>query len=115
MSLFEISEIQKMEKADGHQFKEIINGRFAKMAELTHKHGRKNASDVRKLVEKSLDDLGYSDYVEWDGNSFSASAGLGMMLDLEGRITDEEFIVEKCTGALGDKVLSECRKIAQDL
>ncbi|HCE45399.1 MAG TPA: hypothetical protein DET40_17810 [Lentisphaeria bacterium] len=85
------------------------------MAEFIHKHSRGNASEVRKLVEKALDDLGYSDYVEWDGNSFSASAGLGMMLDLEGRITDEEFIVEKCAGAVGEKVLFECRKIAQSL
>jgi len=82
------------------------------MAKFIHKHSKGNASEVRKLVEKTLDDMGYSDYVEWDGNSFSASAGLGMMLELEGKITDQEFIVEKCSGAFGDKVLSECRKIA---
>ncbi|MFZ2657204.1 MAG: hypothetical protein WAX69_19880 [Victivallales bacterium] len=82
------------------------------MAEFIHKHSRKNASEARKIVEKALYDMGYSDYVEWDGNSFTASAGLGMMLDLEGRVTDQEFIVEKCSGALGDKVLSECKKIA---
>jgi len=45
------------------------------MAELIHKHGKGNAAEVRKLVQDALDGLGYSDYVEWDGNSFSASVG----------------------------------------
>ncbi len=82
------------------------------MPEFIHKHRRGSASEVKKIVQKSLDELGYSDYVEWDGNSFTASAGLGMMLDFEGKITDEEFIIEKASGAFGDKVLDECKKIA---
>jgi hypothetical protein len=85
------------------------------VAELIHKHGRGNASDVRKLVQDALDKSGYSDYVEWDGNSFSASVGAGFILDLKGDITESEFIVEKSSGAIGDKVLAECTRIAQDL
>jgi len=85
------------------------------MSELIHKHGRGNASEVRKLVQDALDGLGYSDYVEWDGNSFSASVGHGFILDLQGNITDQCFIVEKSTGAMGEKVLSECNNIAQGL
>lgn len=85
------------------------------MAEFLHKHSRGNAAEVKKLVQAALEGLGYSDYVEWDGNSFSASVGYGFVLDLKGGITDEDFIVEKSSGAIGDKVLSECKKIAQDL
>lgn len=85
------------------------------MAELIHKHGKGNASEVRKLVQEALDGLGYSDYVEWDGNSFSASVGGGFILDLKGDITDNDFIVEKSSGAIGGKVLEECNRIAQDL
>lgn len=85
------------------------------MAELIHRHGRKNASEVRKFVQAALDKSGYSEYVEWDGNSFSASVGHGFILDLKGDITDHDFIVEKSSGAIGDKVLSECNRIAQDL
>ncbi|MFA6294669.1 MAG: hypothetical protein WC637_22950 [Victivallales bacterium] len=85
------------------------------MAELIQKHGRGNALEVRKLVQDALDELGYSDYVEWDGNSFSASVGHGFILDLKGDITDNDFIVEKSSGAVGDKVLSECNRIARDL
>jgi len=101
-----------MEETADFQLKKIIIGDFQSMAELIHKHSKGNASEVKIIVEKALDDMGYSDYVEWDGNSFSASAGLGMMLDLEGKITDHEFIVEKASGAFGDKVLEECKKIA---
>jgi hypothetical protein len=85
------------------------------MAELIHKHGRGNASEVKKLVQDALDGLGYSDYVEWNGNSFGANVGAGFILDLKGDITDQEFIVEKSSGALGDKVLSECNRIVQGL
>ena len=85
------------------------------MAELTHKHGRGDASEVRKLVQEALDGLGYSDYVEWEGDSFSANVGHGFILDLKGNITDQDFIVEKSSGAIGDKVLSECKRIVQDL
>jgi hypothetical protein len=85
------------------------------MAELIHKHGRKDASEVKKLVQDALDKLGYSDHVEWDGNSFSASVGHGFILDLKGDITEHDFIVEKSSGAIGDKVLSECSRIAQNL
>lgn len=85
------------------------------MAELIHKHGKGDASEVRRLVQEALDGLGYSDYVEWDGNSFSACVGHGFILDLKGDITDNDFIVEKSSGAIGDKVLSECNRIAQDL
>jgi hypothetical protein len=88
---------------------------MAVMAELIQKHGRGNALEVRKLVQDALDELGYSDYVEWDGNSFSASVGHGFILDLKGDITDNDFIVEKSSGAVGDKVLSECNRIARDL
>ncbi len=83
------------------------------MPEFVHSHKRGNASEVRKLVQKALDEMGYSDYVEWEGNKFSACAGLGTMLDFEGRITDDDFIVEKAGGAFGDKVLEECKIIAE--
>ena len=85
------------------------------MSELIHKHGRRDASEVKKLVQDALGKLGYSEYVEWDGNSFSASVGAGFILDLKGDITEHDFIVEKSSGAIGDKVLSECNRIAQDL
>ena len=85
------------------------------MSELIHKHSRGNASEVRKLVQDALEELGYSDYVEWDGNSFSASVGLGFILDLKGDITEHEFIVEKSSGTIGNKVLAECTRIAKAL
>ncbi|MCX6985667.1 MAG: peptidylprolyl isomerase [Lentisphaerae bacterium] len=107
--------ILSMANSAGETGKKQIGVKFIIMAELIHKHGRGNASEVKKLVQDALGKLGYSDYVEWDGNSFSASVGHGFILDLKGDITGHDFIVEKSSGAIGDKVLSECNRIAQDL
>ncbi|GEM_PF-3187962 len=85
------------------------------MAEFVHKHKYGNTAEAKKIIQKALDDSGYSEYIEWDGDAFKAADGVGMMLELEGRVTDTEFIIERTGGAFGDKALEECQKIAENL
>ena len=74
-----------------------------------------NAAEARKLVQKALEEAGYAEYIEWDGDSFASADGIGMMLELKGKVTDTEFIIEKVGGAFGDKALEECRNLAENL
>ncbi|HBC85659.1 MAG TPA: hypothetical protein DCZ94_01765 [Lentisphaeria bacterium] len=82
------------------------------MPEFVHKHGCKNAAEAKKLVEEALKKSGYSEYIEWKGDSFASTEGVKMLLELEGHITKTDFIVEKSGGAFGDTALDECKKIA---
>ncbi len=65
--------------------------------------------EVKEHILKMLDELGYGKYVTW--NSFSFSAHAPIILNLKGHITDQMIVVEKSSGALGTKVLNECKTL----
>ncbi len=70
----------------------------------------KPASEARELIQKQLEKTGYGDQVTWDGNAFTASIGMGFMLDIAGTVNDQEVILEKCGGMSGDMALGKLKK-----
>ena len=82
------------------------------MEVLRWKHG-KSASEMTDLVKQHLADSGNLDQVKWNGNSFSASVGLGLALSIKGRITDDEIVIEKCGGVGGAIALGKLRETLQ--
>ena len=82
------------------------------MAILRWRHGM-TAAQARQVMEEQLAEAGYSDEVKWKGDQFSASVGWGTVLGIEGQITDEEAVLEKCGGAAGNTALKTIREILQ--
>jgi hypothetical protein len=82
------------------------------MAVLTWKHGT-TADAAREAIQAEIRRLGYEGYVTWKGNDVTASAGLGTLVSVSGRVTDEAVVLEKCGGALGGTVLSRCRELLE--
>jgi len=80
------------------------------MAVLRWKHG-KTASEARSILERKLEELGYSENVKWNMNVFSAKVGFGAALNIKGIITDAEAVLENCGGAGGGKALKTIREI----
>lgn len=80
------------------------------MAILRHKHG-KTASETKEKIKAALKEKGYADNIEWNGFDFSSSIGFGMILSLSGKITEEEIIIDNCSGAISEIVLDEISKI----
>lgn len=79
---------------------------------LHWKHGR-SLSEIYHLVQQYLAESGYLDKVKWNGNSFSASMGMGVALNIQGTITDDEIVIEKCGGVGGHAALSKMRESLQ--
>jgi hypothetical protein len=77
---------------------------------LRWRHGVSSA-EARRIMEEQLSEAGYADQVQWDGDEFSASVGFGTVLKVKGQVTDEEIVLEKCSGALGSTVLAKIREI----
>jgi hypothetical protein len=75
----------------------------------------KPASEARELIQKQLEKTGYGDQVTWDGNAFTASIGMGFMLDIAGTVNDQEVILEKCGGMSGDMALGKLKKMFEYL
>ncbi len=84
------------------------------MAELTWKTGKPPA-EARELIQAQLVKTGYGDQVTWEGNAFSASAGMGYMLDISGVVNDQEVVLEKCSGMTGGMVLGKLKKMFEYL
>ncbi len=82
------------------------------MTELRWKHG-KTLSEMNDLIQQYLTTNGYIDKVQWHGNSFSASVGMGLALNIKGQITDHEIVIEKCSGIGGSVVLTKIRETLQ--
>ena len=84
------------------------------MAELTWRTGQP-ADQAKQLIETQLQKTGYGDQVTWDGNRFSASAGMGYMLDISGVVNDQQIVLEKCGGMTGGMVLGKLKKMLEFL
>jgi hypothetical protein len=84
------------------------------MAELSWKTG-KPAAEAKELIQAQLVKTGYGDQVTWEGNAFSASAGMGYMLDISGVVNDQEVVLEKCGGMTGGMVLGKLKKMFEYL
>ncbi len=82
------------------------------MKALHWKHD-KSLPEINSFVRQYLASSGYLDKVKWEGNSFSASVGMGIALSLKGELTADEIVIEKCSGAAGPVVLSKIRETLQ--
>jgi hypothetical protein len=84
------------------------------MSVLERKHGT-TAENARNAIQAKIRELGYDSWVTWQGNEATASAGMGLLLDLRGHITDESVIIDKCGGGIGGLVLGKCREIFEQV
>lgn len=84
------------------------------MAVLLWRTG-KPASEAQTMIQQQLEKTGYGDQVTWDGNAFTASIGMGFMLDIAGTVNDQEVVLEKCGGMSGDMALSKLKKMFEYL
>jgi len=78
------------------------------MPKLRWKHDR-SASAVRTLLQAELGKANRDDTLAWDGDAFSASVGWGTILKLRGHITEQEIVVDQCSGVAAGRVLSSVR------
>ncbi len=97
----------------------VVSGRGAStegerqiMKALHWKHD-KSLPEINSFVRQYLASSGYLDRVRWEGNSFSASVGMGIALNLKGEFTADEIVIERCSGAAGPIVLSKIREALQ--
>jgi hypothetical protein len=81
---------------------------------LKWKH-EKSISEAKLLMQQKLQQRGYGNKVKWNGDSFSASVAFGAVLRIEGKITDQELVLDQCSGAVSGTVLNEIRNILQQL
>lgn len=84
------------------------------MPELKWKTG-KPAGEARDMIQAQLVKTGYGDQVAWEGNSFTASVGMGFMLDIAGTVNDQEVVIEKCGGVSGGMALGKLKKMFEYL
>lgn len=84
------------------------------MAELKWKTD-KSAPETREMIQAQLVKTGYGDQVTWDGNNFSASVGMGFMLDIAGTVNDQEVVIDKCGGMSGGMALGKLKKMFEYL
>ena len=84
------------------------------MSVLVRNHGT-TATNARNAIQAKIRELGYESWVIWQDNEATASAGMGLLLNLRGHITDEAVIIDKCGGGIGGRVLGKCREIFEQL
>ena len=84
------------------------------MAELTWKTG-KPANEAKEMVQAQLKKTGYGDQVTWADNTFTASVGMGFMLDISGTVKDQEIVIEKCSGVSGGMALGKLKQMFEYL
>lgn len=84
------------------------------MPQLRWRHGR-TADQARDLMQGKLRAAGYDDKVKWNGCDFSASVGFGSILNLKGRVSDQEVVLDTCSGAIGGTVQDQVRQILEKL
>ena len=84
------------------------------MSVLVRNHGT-TATNARNAIQAKIRELGYDSWVTWQGNEATASAGMGLLLNLRGHITDEAVIIDKCGGGIGGRVLDKCQEIFEQL
>jgi hypothetical protein len=84
------------------------------MSVLVKKHGT-TATNARNAIQAKIRELGYESWVTWQGNEATASAGMGLVLNMRGHITEESVIIDKCGGGIGGLVLGKCREIFEEL
>ncbi|MBL8823905.1 MAG: hypothetical protein JNJ77_15065 [Planctomycetia bacterium] len=84
------------------------------MAELRWKTG-KPAVEAKVMIQNQLEKTGYGDQVSWSENYFTASVGMGFMLDIAGEVKDEEVVLEKCGGVSGGMALGKLKKMFEYL
>jgi len=80
------------------------------MSRLSQKHCM-TKDEAKGAMSQFLESEGYDVYVSWDAYEFSAKVAFGLVLNLKGGITDEEIIIEECTGSIADEVLEQFRKL----
>ena len=73
---------------------------------------KKSKDRVKAEIVFELEKLGYNKYLTWKEFEFSASVGWGSVLSLEGNITDDSIIINKCSGAFGSKVLDKIKELS---
>lgn len=69
-----------------------------------HRH-HSTPAEVIERIKYVVTNNGYAERVEWHENEFNCSVAAGVMLRLKGEVTPDYVIIEKCSGALGEKVL----------
>jgi hypothetical protein len=84
------------------------------MSVLVRRHGT-TATNARDVIQAEIRQMGYDSYVIWQGNEATASAGMGLLLNLRGHITEESVIIDKCGGGIGNLVLGKCREMLERL
>jgi len=84
------------------------------MAELQWRTGKTQA-EALDMMKKQLEKSGYGDSVTWDDNKFTASIGMGFMLDVAGTVTEESVTIEKCGGASGGMVMGKLKQMFEYL
>lgn len=75
----------------------------------------KTAEEARALIQAQLQKTGYGDQVTWEDTAFSASAGMGFMLDISGFVKDRQVVIEKCGGVSGSLALGKLKKMFEYL
>ena len=79
------------------------------MAVLVWKHGTSKAEAAR-AVRAALDRAGHGGAVTWSGTRLKARVGpFGSVVSLEGEVTDEYVVIDRCGGLAGGRVLAKCR------
>jgi hypothetical protein len=84
------------------------------MAELRWRTN-KPAAEAKEMIQKQLDKTGYGDSVNWNGDTFSASIGMGFMLDVSGTVHENEVTIDKCGGVSGGMTLGKLKKMMEYL
>ncbi|MFT3881384.1 MAG: hypothetical protein QM703_17180 [Gemmatales bacterium] len=84
------------------------------MAELQWRTGKPQA-EALELMKSQLAKTSYNDNVTWKDNTFTASIGMGFMLDIAGTVTDNMVTVEKCGGVSGGMALGKLKQMFEHL
>jgi hypothetical protein len=61
--------------------------------------------EVIDRIKSVVTNKGYAKRMRWHGNKFSCSVAAGIILNLQGEVTNDLVIIEKSSGTLGKKVL----------
>jgi hypothetical protein len=84
------------------------------MPVVTWKH-RTTKEAAKSAVQAELIRLGHGNDVVWKDFELTARVGFGAILNVRGMITNQEVVIEKCTGAMGGALLRECNDLLEKL